>query len=56
MTERMIELERADAKREALEHAANKLESYATNDLYAKALKLAAKLVRSVKDEILPRS
>lgn len=55
MSDRLIELERAEAKREALEHAANKLESYATNDLYAKALKLGARLIRSIKDEILPR-
>ncbi len=55
MTERIIELERSDAKREVLEQAARKLESYATNDLYAKALKLGARLVRSIKDEILPR-
>lgn len=54
MTDRLIELERADAKREALEHAAQKLESYSTNDLYARALRIGARLIRSIKDEILP--
>lgn len=55
MTERLIELERAEAKREALEAAAAKLETYSTNDMYAKALKLGARLIRSIKDEMLPK-
>lgn len=54
MTDRLIELERAEAKREALEQAAAKLEGYACNELYARAMKIGAKLIRSIKDEILP--
>lgn len=48
---RRIELERADASRSAFEAAANRLESYPTNDLYRKAFKLAASLIRGLKDE-----
>jgi hypothetical protein len=47
---RRIELERMDAAREALERAAEKLEEYSTNDLYRKALRIGARLVRGLKD------
>ena len=47
---RIVELERADAAREALEKAAQKLEKYGTNELYRKALQLGARLIRELKD------
>lgn len=49
---RRIELERADAARKALEEAAVRLEGYSTNDLYHRVLRLGAKLVRKVKDDM----
>lgn len=49
---RRIELERADAARQALEEAAKRLENYSTNDLYHRVLRLGAKLVRKIKDEM----
>lgn len=48
---RIIELERADAARSVLEQAAQKLEGYATNELYSKVLKKAARLIRELKNE-----
>jgi hypothetical protein len=50
---RRIELERADAARQALEEAALRLEGYSTNDLYHRVLRLGAKLIRKIKDEKL---
>lgn len=44
--DRMIALERLEAGRGALENACQFLEGYETNDLYRKAFKLAAKLIR----------
>lgn len=46
---RLIELERAQAAREALERAAERLETYKSNDTYEKAFKLGARLVRDLK-------
>ncbi len=46
---RLIELERSDAARAALEEAAKKLENYSTNTLYQKALTLGARLIREMK-------
>lgn len=46
MTDRLIELEREDARRKALEDAAAALEKHATNENYQKALKLGANLIR----------
>jgi hypothetical protein len=46
---RRIALERDDAVRHALESAAVKLETHATNDLYHRVLKLAARLIRAMK-------
>ena len=48
---RRIELERMDAARKALEHAAERLEGYSTNELYRKALKTAARMIRSINPE-----
>lgn len=50
--DRRIQLERDDAARKALEEAASHLEKYSTNDLYHRVMRLAAKLVRSMKDEM----
>lgn len=47
---RRIELERAEAARAALEMAAVKLDVYATGEIYRKAFRRAAFLVRSLKD------
>lgn len=52
MSDRTIELERADAARIALEEAAVRLESYSANSLYMQALKRGARIVREMKDEI----
>jgi hypothetical protein len=49
---RRIELERTDAARKALEHAADRIESYSANELYRKALKIAARMVRSINPQI----
>lgn len=46
--QRRIELERTDAARTALEHAATNLEKYNTNTLYHRVLKLAARLIRKM--------
>lgn len=51
--DRRIELERADAARTALETAAQALESYSTNVTYAQAMRVAARLVRSLNVNIL---
>lgn len=48
MSERLIELERSDAARAALLKGAEMLEGYATNELYAKALKLGAAMLRTM--------
>jgi len=48
---RRIELERADAARRALEDAANRLEAYSANELYEKALRLGARLIRQMMNE-----
>jgi hypothetical protein len=50
--DRRIELERADAARKALEDAALHLEGYSTNDLYHRVLRLAAKLIRNIKNDM----
>lgn len=42
------QLEREDIARQALEAAAVKLETHAVGELYAKAFRKAAKLVRSL--------
>jgi hypothetical protein len=48
--DRVIELERADAAKFALEHAARKLEEQQyESEAYQKAMKTAAALVRSLK-------
>lgn len=49
---RRIELERADAARQALEEAATHLENYHTNDLYHRVLRLGAKLIRKIKNDM----
>lgn len=46
---RRIELERADARRLALEEAARALESKNGNDLYKRAWKLAADFLKTIK-------
>lgn len=46
---RRIELERADAARKALESAACHLEGYAANDLYRRAMRIGARLIRQLK-------
>ncbi len=46
---RWIDLERADARQRALEDAARLLERHDTNELYHKALKMAAALIRAMK-------
>lgn len=43
---RLIELERADAARLAVEFIIRKLEDWGTNALYGKAVKAAVKLIR----------
>ncbi|KQT21728.1 MULTISPECIES: hypothetical protein [unclassified Bradyrhizobium] len=43
---RLIELERADAARRAIEFMIRKLEDWGTNALYGKAVKAAVKLIR----------
>lgn len=49
-SQRVIELERADAVRQALERAANHLETRTgDSEPYRKALKLAARLIRDLK-------
>ena len=53
---RLVELERADAARQALDDAANMLEGHHTNELYQKALKLGASLIRSMNHKVLPKS
>lgn len=45
---RLIQLERADAAREALERAAEMLEALCTNEHYRKAMRKAAKLIRQM--------
>jgi N-formylglutamate amidohydrolase len=49
---RLIELERADAARQALDDAANMLEGHHTNELYQKALKLGASLIRAMNHKV----
>jgi hypothetical protein len=46
--ERIIELERADARRVALEDAARHIEALQGNELYQKAWKAAASCVRQL--------
>lgn len=46
---RRVELERAEAARQALERAAVKLENWATGVVYGKAMRKAAQLVREEK-------
>lgn len=48
---RRIELERADAARQALEEAAKKTESLVGNPHYRAAFKLAARTIRAMKFE-----
>jgi uncharacterized protein (DUF2164 family) len=43
---RLIELERADAARQAIEFIIRKLESWGTNQGYEKAAKAAVKMIR----------
>ncbi|SFV16010.1 hypothetical protein [Bradyrhizobium arachidis] len=43
---RLIELERADAARRAIEFIIRKLEEWGTNPLYAKAIKAAVRQIR----------
>lgn len=50
--DRMIDLERADAARKALESAAQELERYSTNDVYQRAFKLGARIIRKLKDDL----
>jgi hypothetical protein len=47
--DRVIELERADAVRKALEDAAQRVEGQAGNETYRKAFKAAAAILRQVK-------
>jgi len=47
--DRVIELERADAVRKALEEAAQKLEAQSGNETYRKAFKASAALLRHLK-------
>jgi hypothetical protein len=47
--DRVIELERADAARKALEDAAAKLEGQAGNSVYVAAWRKAARLIRLMK-------
>lgn len=47
--DRLIELERTDAARKALERAAEALEVRSGNDVYQRAWKAAARLIRSLK-------
>lgn len=47
--DRVIELERADAARKALEEAAKRVEEQEGNETYRKAFKAAAALLRQVK-------
>jgi hypothetical protein len=49
--DRQIELERKDAERNALERAATKLENFATNEVYKRAFRIAAKMVRDMSKE-----
>lgn len=49
--DRQIELERKDAAKDALQRAAARLENYATNDVYRRAFKIAAKMVREMSNE-----
>lgn len=46
--DRQIELERKDAAKEALHKAAARLENHATNEVYRRAFKIAAKMVRDM--------
>lgn len=46
---RLIQLEREDAARRAIEDAAKALETRAGNSLYEKAWKAGAKLIRSLR-------
>lgn len=46
---RLVELERKDAAREAIEAAAKALEERAGNKLYEKAWKAGARLIRTLK-------
>ncbi|TCU73939.1 hypothetical protein EDE08_10433 [Bradyrhizobium sp. R2.2-H] len=43
---RLIELERADAARRAIEFVVRKLENWQTNDAYGKGVKAAVKQIR----------
>ena len=47
--DRVIELERADAVRRALEEAAQRVEAQAGNETYRKAFKASAALLRQLK-------
>lgn len=47
--QRLIELERTDAARRALEEAASKIEGQAGNSVYVAAWRRAARLIRLMK-------
>lgn len=48
-SQRVIELERADAERQALERAVKRIEAHTVKgETYRKALKLAVRLIREV--------
>jgi hypothetical protein len=51
MSDRLIELERKEARRETIDRIAAFLENYETNELYHKALVMAANLLRAGKHE-----
>ena len=46
--DRMVDLERADAARRALEDAANQLEAMGGNELYRRAWRIAADFLRTI--------
>lgn len=46
--QRLLELERADAARDALERGAQRLEGYPTNEKYRAAFKKAARMLREM--------
>lgn len=50
---RLIELERADAAKQALDEAAKMLEGYAANSTYQQAFRLGAKLLRAMNINLL---
>lgn len=53
---RLIELERADAARMALEAGAQKIETFNTNEKYQFAMRLAAKILREFAGTIVPET